>query len=121
MQQHYNIGTENGDQKLTSSSVQLPRLPTLHIHQQNDNNTLKKVMSLNCNETRANQRGKNDLKAFNVKYNTYTDMQNKFNIASRDLKLTYEAVKKHQMDSLSDKNYSKFDEPDIIVNIFYTH
>jgi hypothetical protein len=119
MDQNSTVETEKSILKLTSSCNQLTHLPNSHIHQQNDNNTLKKVMSMNCNEIRVNHKDKMDQRAFTAKLNIYKSMQKKFVAASNSLKLSYETLKNLQMDLLSDKNQLKYDEPEIIVNIFY--
>lgn len=119
MSQNSMAKTETGVLQLTNSSGQLTRSPNSHILQQNDNNALKKVKSMNCNETRANHRGNMDQKAFNVKHNKYIIMQKNFIKASNNLKSSFEALKKYQMDSLLNKNQLQFVEPEIIVNMFY--
>lgn len=118
MEQNSTVETEKCTLKLTSSCDQLTHLTNSQIHQQNDNNTLKKVMSMNCNEAKVSLGSKIYQRVFTVKLNNYKRMQNNFVTASNKLKISYEILKKHQMESLSD-NQLKYDELETTVNIFH--
>lgn len=115
-QTFYNAGDETGS--MIRSTDELIRRPESHILPQEDvNNTLKKVMSLNCGKIETKHKNKLDTKAFKVKYTMYTNMQRHFLSAALNLKNSYETVKKIQMDAMPANNsVIEYDELNSIVN-----
>lgn len=116
-QTFYNAGDETSV-PTTRSTDNFIRLPESHILPQEDvNNTLKKVTSLNCGKTETKHKNKFDPKAFKVKSTIYTNAQRSFLSAALSLKNSYETVKKIEMDALpANKRVIEYDELNSIVN-----
>lgn len=84
----------NCNLKLTTSNDQVPQLSKSCSPQQNSKMSVRKVISLQGNETGIKRQSRNDIKAFNAKLNTFTNMEKEFVNACNKLYMSYEAIKK---------------------------
>lgn len=106
-----NLKTTVSDNQIFSDSLAV-------LHADNEN-TMKKVTSLNCTEIREKHKNKNDHKMFNVKLIKYKSMLTNFDSACKNLKTSFESMKHFQMDLLADSNDLKFEELDTAVRMIY--
>jgi len=121
MSQNYSNKNENRLLKITVSNDQLTQLHDSNILE-DDKNTLKKVTSLNTSRIETKQKNNTCQKTYKVKLTNYKKQQIAFDIAYRELKMSYESIKKFKKDSLSDNNSLKFEELEeldyIVIKIY---